>query len=68
MAPILEILEVKLKVFIEACFDCFLKLGLVVLEADHEIATAIDDVQRAISFGNSMASIVINESELDLLQ
>ena len=38
-------LQVKLKVFIEVCFDCFTKLGLrIVLEADHEIATAIDDV------------------------
>jgi hypothetical protein len=68
MAPIMKTLQVKLKVFIEVCFDCFPKLGLVVLEADHEIATAIDDVTRDLFLATHGIDRDQRVLELDLLQ
>jgi hypothetical protein len=44
MAARLEILPVKLEMLLNAGFDCLTELWLVVFEADHEIATAIDDI------------------------
>ena len=46
IAAILEILQVALEVFLEVSFDRLSERRLVVFEADHEIATALDDVVR----------------------
>jgi hypothetical protein len=46
MAPILEIFQVKLEMVLEVRFDSLFKVRLVVLDADHEIATTLDDVAR----------------------
>src|SRR3954466_11598719 len=46
MASILEILQITLEMFLEMSFDRLPELRLVVLKADDEIATAVDDVAR----------------------
>jgi hypothetical protein len=48
VAPILEILQVKLEIFVEIRFDSLFELRLVVLDANHEIAIPFDDVMSAL--------------------
>jgi hypothetical protein len=48
VAPILEILQVKLEIFVEIRFDSLFELRLVVLNANHEIAIPFDDVMSAL--------------------
>ena len=68
MAPILEILQVKLEMFLEVSFDCLPELRLVVLEADHEIATAIDNVTRDLFLAAHGVDRDQRVCQLDLFQ
>src|SRR3954451_6135333 len=68
MASILEILPITLEMFLEVSFDRLPELRLVVLEADDEIATAVDDVARDLFLTAHGIDRDQGVGQIDLLQ
>ena len=68
MASIFEFLQVELKKFLEVRFDRLPELRLVVLKADHEVATTLDDLARDLFLATHGVDRDHRVRKLDLLQ